>query len=76
VLLPNADLENATMLAENARAHRRRPDDMMVTVTIGVAVDPDEAHSAQTLLELVDERMYDGKRQGRNRVIAGSGTLV
>jgi GGDEF domain-containing protein len=51
-------------------------DDMMVTVTIGVAVDPDEAHSAQTLLELVDERMYAGKRQGRNRVIAGSGTLV
>jgi GGDEF domain-containing protein len=75
VLLPNADLENATMLAENARAHRRH-DDMRIMVTIGVAVDPDEAHSAQTLLELVDERMYDGKRQGRNRVIAGSGTLV
>lgn len=75
VLLPNTDLESATMLAEKARARIAAGNDdvsITVTVTIGVAVFPDEATLAETLLELVDERMYEGKRLGRNRVFAGS----
>ena len=79
VLLPNTDLENATMLAEKARDRIAAGNDdvtVTVTVTIGVAVYPDEASTAEALLQLVDDRMYEGKRRGRNRVFAGDRSLV
>jgi diguanylate cyclase (GGDEF)-like protein len=76
VLLPNTDLPNATMLAEKTR---RRIEalcdegelDMKLTVTIGAAVYPAEASAPDELLRLVDQRLYDGKHAGRNRVVAG-----
>jgi diguanylate cyclase (GGDEF)-like protein len=76
-ILPNTDLAAATLLAEKAR---RRIEDLVtgddvpirVTITIGVAAFPDEAPSPQALLELVDRRLYAGKRNGRNQVVAGN----
>jgi diguanylate cyclase (GGDEF)-like protein len=68
VLLPNTGVDDAVMLAERARTAVVLPDGP--TVTIGVAVYPGEARSAGELLELVDRRLYEGKRKGRNRVVA------
>jgi diguanylate cyclase (GGDEF)-like protein len=79
VLLPHTDLENAAMLAEKARARIAAGNDdprLTVTVTIGVAAYPVEAMFAEALLELVDLRMYEGKRLGRNRVVAATPSLA
>jgi diguanylate cyclase (GGDEF)-like protein len=38
-----------------------------VTVSIGVAVYPDDAKDAETLRRLSDEALYRAKRGGRNR---------
>jgi diguanylate cyclase (GGDEF)-like protein len=41
-----------------------------VTISLGVAVmDPRAAITAQELIKKADERLYDAKRQGRNRVV-------
>ena len=36
-------------------------------MSIGIATDPDGAHSAATLARLADEAMYVAKRDGRAR---------
>jgi diguanylate cyclase (GGDEF)-like protein len=79
VLLPHTDLESAAMLAEKARARIAAGNDdpsVTITVTIGVAAYPVEAMFSDALLQLVDERMYEGKRLGRNRVVATSPSPV
>jgi diguanylate cyclase (GGDEF)-like protein len=71
VLLTNTDLGAAASLAEKTRVRIAELDaGVRVTVTIGVAVYPDEASSTQALIELVDRRLYEGKSAGRNRVVA------
>ena len=79
VILPNTNAEHALALAEKARTQipqvkctpagpgRSRP----ITVTIGVAVFPAEASTPESLVHLADERLYEGKRAGRDRVVAG-----
>jgi diguanylate cyclase (GGDEF)-like protein/PAS domain S-box-containing protein len=41
---------------------------LKVTVSIGVAVFPDDGHDAETLRKRSDEALYRAKRNGRNRV--------
>ncbi|HVR30613.1 MAG TPA: GGDEF domain-containing protein [Thermoanaerobaculia bacterium] len=43
-----------------------------VTVTIGAATFPGDATSAAELFRVADERLYEGKRTGRDRVIGGT----
>lgn len=43
-----------------------------ITVTVGVATLPGDASDARGLLRAADERLYEGKRAGRNRVVAGA----
>jgi diguanylate cyclase (GGDEF)-like protein len=75
VLLPNTDLAAATLLAEKTRVRIAELDTgVRVTVTIGVAVYPAEAGSTQALIELVDQRLYEGKNSGRNRVVPSAVT--
>jgi diguanylate cyclase (GGDEF)-like protein len=73
ILLPKTDLRNAIALAEKTRRSvAERPcgeAQLRVTVTIGVAIFPDEAVSGHELMELVDQRLYEGKSNGRNQVI-------
>jgi GGDEF domain-containing protein len=38
-------------------------------VTIGAAFFPEEASSASALVRLADERLYMGKRAGRDRIV-------
>jgi len=78
VLLPNTDLASATMLASKtqSRIAADGTDTARVTVTIGVAVFPTEARTAEALLQLVDRRLYEGKNTGRNRIVAGERSLA
>ncbi len=45
-----------------------------ITFTAGIATYPDDAKSPDALLRIADERLYAGKRDGRDRVVAA--TLV
>jgi diguanylate cyclase (GGDEF)-like protein len=77
VLLPNTDARNAAVLAAKARIRVVAATDAVdhpVTTTVGVAGFPSEAPTADAVLALVDRRMYEGKRTGRNRVVAGTAT--
>ena len=75
ILLPGYDLPRASYLAEQLRegiaGHdwSGLVDDMRVTVSIGVAHST-EVGSDSELLQLADIRLYQAKRNGRNRVSA------
>ncbi len=42
-----------------------------ITVSIGLALFPDEGRTPEQLLQIADRRLYQAKAQGRNRVWAG-----
>ena len=44
-------------------------NDLHVTVTFGISFT-DEKNTLDDLVQLADERMYHGKKNGKNRVIA------
>ena len=44
-----------------------------VTASIGVAIFPDHAASAELLLRAADDALYQAKREGRDRVCIGKG---
>lgn len=76
VLLPDCEHEDARQLAERIRqevaatplcTERQR---MLVTVTIGVASPQALVGSFDELFNLADQRLYQGKASGRDRVIA------
>ena len=52
-------------------SHRASATAQHVTVTVGVAaVEPAETtHSPAGALQLADQLLYEGKKQGRNRVV-------
>jgi diguanylate cyclase (GGDEF)-like protein/PAS domain S-box-containing protein len=83
VLLPGADASVALKVAERCQrliqkqaiVHAHSPHDQRVTVSVGVGtVIPDEHIKPSQFLELVDQRLYLAKKNGKNRVEAGSVT--
>ena len=82
VLLADTELPGAIQLAEQLRevvqalqientGSRLR----VVSVSIGVAsLRPEGSAAAATLVQAADEALYEAKRQGRNRVMAGRST--
>jgi two-component system cell cycle response regulator len=76
IIARDAGMREATILAERLRgaiAEMRvetGSDAVRVTVSIGVAVleECDHADEGQELFSLADARLYEAKRQGRNRV--------
>jgi diguanylate cyclase (GGDEF)-like protein/PAS domain S-box-containing protein len=44
--------------------------ELAVTVSIGIAIFPDDAYDCETLKKRSDEAMYAAKRAGRNRFVA------
>ena len=71
LVLPEADLEQATAIAERCRraVAAGRPAGRALTVTLGVAeLQADEQPGS--LIRRADMALYEGKRTGRDRVVA------
>lgn len=82
-ILPDLSFESALERAQQlrrkvseARPHVRGEGLHGVTVSIGVAMYPQHADSAETLVRAADRAMYEAKHQGRNRVVAARGNRV
>src|SRR5215469_6741482 len=80
VILPETDMSSAQAKIESLRqAVAATPlklgphaEEVWVTISAGLACSPDDGLVASDLLALADERMFQAKREGRNRVVAGA----
>ena len=72
LILPGPTLGEAARVAERIRAAVARltaAAPSPVTITIGVAGLPGDAHDRASLIEAADVALYYGKRAGQNRVV-------
>lgn len=72
LLLPATDRSGAVRAAERIRAElsdSQVPSVGTVTVSLGVAVYPEDGASERELVAVADERLYAAKAAGRNRVV-------
>ncbi|GAA0687652.1 sensor domain-containing diguanylate cyclase [Marinobacterium maritimum] len=70
ILLPNAQLNTAKELAERLRqqvANTEMPDVGRITISIGIAEWPLQAHEPAQVLKYADKALYKAKGNGRNR---------
>jgi two-component system, cell cycle response regulator len=80
VILPETDLESAQAKIESLRESvgsipfvlGARGEEVQVTISAGLACFPDDALSSADLFAVADERMFQAKRAGRNRVSASA----
>jgi diguanylate cyclase (GGDEF)-like protein len=73
IIAPQTDPAGASVLAERLRVGivrvlQRLGISPMVSVSCGISVYPDTAHSAIELLEQADAALYTAKQAGKNRV--------
>ena len=74
ILLPHVAKAEAYQFAEKIRARLAkerveiRRELIQITISIGVANIPDDTLDPEELVRLADERLYQAKRAGRNRV--------
>ncbi len=75
IILPETTLEGARKLAEGLRekiAESRfifQNEVIRVTISVGAAMLADDDKSGMDLIRRADEKLYDAKRAGRNRVV-------
>jgi diguanylate cyclase (GGDEF)-like protein len=78
VILPDTDKPGALLAAERVRLAiadqkiRAYDASVHVTVSVGVATIPDDAHHMGELMDKADWALYRAKRLGRNRAIGFS----
>ena len=81
LILPNTDLDGTIYLANLVRHHLQdqaihhagSPVKPQLTTSVGLtSIIPPLNRSAYTLLQTVDQALYDAKKQGRDRVVAYS----
>ncbi len=76
IVLPETPLDGATALADNLRARVEehefvfQSERIPVTISIGCAELGDGDRTANDLVARADEKLYEAKRGGRNRVCA------
>ena len=76
IVLPEIDGENARAFAEKIRQIVEKQDfrfenaRIRVTISMGVSSIDDEIADAAALIKRADERLYEAKTAGRNRVLA------
>ncbi|MBK7404360.1 MAG: GGDEF domain-containing protein [Phycisphaerales bacterium] len=70
----------ASQIAERVRGQvsdtpvRTRGGEVSVTVSVGMAIgNPAQGHTAEALVEMADQAMYEAKRAGRDRVVVAGG---
>ena len=75
IILPNIGKEDAIFTAEKlckiiSEQEVQTPNDKTtnVTISLGVATYPQDAQLTQELIKIADERLYNAKENGRNRV--------
>ncbi len=74
VLLPHADIKEATMLANRLRKNIEEAEikagelELRVTVSIGVSIQAADESDITEMLSRADQAMYNAKHGGRNRV--------
>ena len=79
VILPETDIEAAQRKLESLRelvastpiALTARGEKVQITISAGLASFPQDGEDAEELFALADERMFQAKKEGRNRVVAG-----
>jgi diguanylate cyclase (GGDEF)-like protein len=84
VILPETDVDVAQRKLEFLResvastpvALSTRGEEAQITISAGLASVPHDAEDAEELFALADERMFQAKKEGRNRVVAGSETVL
>ncbi len=84
LLLPGTEKFQAWEIAERVRrdvaAARLETDDggvFSITISLGLATFPQDAHTVQGLIKAADEAVYSAKHGGRNRVCTyGSGVAI
>ena len=78
VILEDITAEDAHRLTRhlhqqiNACPFTYEEQSLSITATLGVALYPDESQDATDLYKMADERLYRGKNNGRNQVVASS----
>ncbi|HEX6160404.1 MAG TPA: diguanylate cyclase [Thermoanaerobaculia bacterium] len=76
VIVPQVDMPTLAMIAERIRANVEAmpapPDGAQVTVSIGAALYPEDGADRERLFTKADERLYEAKNLGRNRVVAAT----
>lgn len=74
VIVPEVESEALLVIAERVRAAvESLPAPVgaaSVTVSIGAAIHPDDGTTPEALFKVADERLYEAKGLGRNRVVA------
>jgi two-component system, cell cycle response regulator len=78
VILPEMDIETAHRKLESLRALVASTpmelgssgEEVQVTISAGLATFPQDGDAATELYALADERMFQAKKEGRNRVVA------
>lgn len=68
IILPDADLRTAVIVAERFRRNIEKTEDPHFTVSIGVANYPKDAQGTKDLLQHADDGLYLSKEKGRNQV--------
>jgi len=74
IILPATGQRGARRVAETIRAEVERlqlegeQGPSIVTITLGVAVFPQDAPDAETVIQRADDALYRGKHEGKNRV--------
>ena len=76
VVLEGTDQKGALMLAERIRGEVQKQvfqsdkGSFSVTLSLGIAVYPDDARDKADLINLADQSLYFAKHNGRNRAVA------
>jgi diguanylate cyclase (GGDEF)-like protein len=84
VILPETDIEMGARKLEALRALvastpvalATRGESVQVTISTGLASFPGDGEDASELFALADDRMFQAKREGRNRVVAGNAQVL
>ncbi len=76
ILMPSTDASAATACCErirravNTRVWSSVADGLIVSTSLGVATTEDQ-HDLEAVIRLADQRLYEAKRTGRDRVVCG-----